>query len=532
MSLPMRLFAIGSFIGAIALSCLLILMPSVGPDKPGFGAILLTVAGFVMLRRVPLAKGRWTFWLFLLPAAAFLLPMVVVVRAFRRLDMVSLLFHAQADMAGAGIEGLETEVLQAVLLVLVLLAATYGLARIWALRKRGLALLAVSLLAINPLTIAITNLFLAPNPKSDLAQRLKLPKSGPKQDKPVDLLMIYIEGTDRQFADSAIWDDVYAPLHEIADQGVAFTRVGQIVGTGWSLAGVVATQCGVPVVPNGLLYNTNFEELDNFEPGVRCLGDVLDEHSYNSIFIFGAKERFAGTDKLFETHGFDQLIGRETLDGMFPPNELDEALIGWMLDDQLVLEAADRIHARLAAKAAPYVLAVETVGPHGSNNMISRHCNANGKSGFSGDLRLALNCTIKDTIDLVTKVRKRQAELRPDRPLLVVLASDHLNHSPAAPQTDPDYAGFNTVIMAGAKLPAGKIVDKPGSMIDVLPTVLQAMGVIVPPYTAGLGVSLLTPETTLVGKYGIEPLEPMVLFDQALSNRIWTAPAAVTAGMP
>lgn len=527
-----RLISTACFIAAIGLACLLILVPSTGPDKPGFSALFLMIAGLIALRKVQAAQGRWAFWLILLPVAALLLPMILVVRAYRRLDMVSLLFHTQADMGGAGLEGLHKEALQAVLLTLVLVVSLYGLARLWGLRKRGIAALAVFLIAINPLTIGVARLVLLPKPESDLAQRFTLPTPAPTSASPVDLLMIYLEGTDRQFADTAIWGDIYAPLQAIADEGVAFTRVGQIVGTGWSLAGVAATQCGVPLVPNGLLYNTNFEDLNNFTPGVRCLGDVLNDHGYSSIFINGAKERWGGMDKLFETHGFTQMIGRETLDSMFDRAELDAALIGWMLDDQLVLDAADKVHAEMAANPAPYALVVETVGPHGSNNMISRNCNADGRSGFSTDLRLGLTCTIKDTVALIAKARARQAALRPDRPLLVVLASDHLNHAGTPPQTAADFAGFNTVIMAGAGLPVGQRVDKLGSMIDVAPTLMQAMGLIQPPYAAGLGVSLLAGDPSLVERYGIDPLEPMVLFDTELASRIWTPLGAMKAGLP
>lgn len=520
--MPFRLLSTLCLLGAICLASLIILVPSTGADKPGFTALFLLIAGLILLGRSEPPKGRWAFWYLVLPVAALLLPMIGVVRAFRRLDMVSLLFHTQADFAGAGLEGLGKEVLQAVLLTLTLISALYGLARLWALRKRGIAGLALFLLAINPLTIAVIKLALIPKPDSDLAERLTEPIPAARPDQPIDLVMIYIEGTDRQFADKAVWGESYAPLQAVADHGVAFTQVGQIVGTGWSLAGVVATQCGVPVVPRGLLYNTNFEELDDFKPGVRCLGDVLAGHGYHSAFVYGAKERFAGTDKLFKTHGFDLMIGRETLERQFGREELDKALIGWMLDDQMVLDAADRLHAEMAAEDAPYALVVETVGPHGANNFISRRCNSDGRSGFSGDLKLALDCTIGDVAATVTKMQSRQAALRASRPLLVVLLSDHLNHAAARPQTGQAYLGANTVIMAGAGLPKGVVVDKAGSMIDVLPTVLHAMELIQPPYVSGLGVSLLTDQPTLVKRFGIDPLEPMVLFDQALALRIWT----------
>ena len=41
-------------------------------------------------------------------------------------------------------------------------------------------------------------------------------------------------GVDRQFADPAVWDDLYAPLTALAAEGTSFTAVEQVAGTGWS----------------------------------------------------------------------------------------------------------------------------------------------------------------------------------------------------------------------------------------------------------------------------------------------------------
>jgi len=116
--MPFRLLSTLCLLGAICLASLIILVPSTGADKPGFTALFLLIAGLILLGRSEPPKGRWAFWYLVLPVAALLLPMIGVVRAFRRLDMVSLLFHTQADFAGAGLEGLGKEVLQAVLLTL------------------------------------------------------------------------------------------------------------------------------------------------------------------------------------------------------------------------------------------------------------------------------------------------------------------------------------------------------------------------------------------------------------------------------
>lgn len=519
---------------AIALASYVALVPSAGADHPGIAALLCLGAGAIALRFVAVKhRVPWSFYLMLLPALALLMPMVVIARAFRRLDMVSLIFHADMGMADAGIEGLETEVLQGALVCGFILIGCRGLVRLWGLGWRSIAAMAGFVLLINPLVLAIGLLLTTPAPKDDLSQRLSYPEAPAPQIADMDLLMIYIEGTDRQFADAANWPGAYDPLHAIASNGVAFTNVQQITGTGWSLAGVVATQCGVPILPRGLLYGTNFERLHQFMPGLTCLGDMLAEHGYDSRYIVGGPLEFGGLDILFRGHGYTEAIGRQELEARLPASEINAALIGWILDDQLLFDESTRLHKAMVSGEKPYALVIETIGPHGNKGLLSRHCAPDGRAGFSADFDRVLRCTIDDTAAFVAAARERHAQQRPDRPLLVVLLSDHLSHNALIPRPSADYAGFNTVIFSGAPDLAPAENTKPGSMIDVLPTVLQVMGLAKPPYRAGLGVSLLTEEPSLVGAYGVEALEPMLLFNRALADRIWKpAPSGPWRGRP
>lgn len=527
MKLILRISATVLFLIAIGLATLVTVAPSTPADHPGIFALLaLLFGGALLWKLTPKAHVHWRFYLILALPLALLLPMVVIARAFRRVDMVSILFHADMGMADAGLQGLETELLQAVLVCAILVIGLRGLVRLWGGRTRNLVALAAYVLAINPLVLALVFLVTAPAPKDDLSKFLSYPALAPAAAHSVDLLMIYMEGVDRQFADPANWGDVYDPLHEIAAKGTTFSRVEQITGTGWSLAGVVATQCGVPILPRGLLYGTNFEKLHQFMPGLTCLGDMLAERGYDSRYIVGGPLEFGGLDILFRGHGYTEATGRVELQARRPKSETNAAIIGWMLDDQLVFDEATRMHEAMVAGDKPYALVIETIGPHGQKALISRDCAPDGRAGFTEDFNRVLRCTIDDTAAFVAAARAKQQAERPDHPLLVVLVSDHLNHNAMVPVPGADFAGYDTVIFAGAGMAEGKVITKPGAMIDVLPTLMQVMGLSQPPHRAGLGVSLLGPEQTLVARFGAAALEPMLLFNRDLADRIWKpAPA-------
>ncbi len=522
MNSTLRIAATVLFLMAVGLATLVTVAPSTPAGHPGIVALLaLLLAGGLLWKLDAKARVPWRFYLVLALPVALLLPMVVIARAFRRVDMVSILFHADMGMADAGLQGLETELLQAVLVCAILVIAFRGLVRIWGGRGRGLVALAVYVLAINPLVLALGFLVTAPAPKDDLSKFLSYPTPAPAAVPPVDLLMIYMEGVDRQFADAANWGDAYAPLTEIAAGGTTFSRISQITGTGWSLAGVVATQCGVPILPCGLLYGTNFEKLHQFMPGLTCLGDMLAERGYDSRFVVGGPLEFGGLDILFRGHGYNEATGRIELEARRPRSEINAAIIGWMLDDQLVFDEAARMQGQMVVGDKPYALVIETIGPHGAKALISRRCAPDGRAGFTEDFDRVLRCTIDDTAAFVAAARARQKAERPGRPLLVVLLSDHLNHNAMLPTPGPEFAGYNTVIFAGAGVAAGKTLAKPGAMIDVLPTLMELMGLAHPPHRAGLGVSLLGVEQTLVERFGVAALEPMLLFNRDLADRIW-----------
>jgi phosphoglycerol transferase len=336
-----------------------------------------------------------------------------------------------------------------------------------------------------------------------------------------DIVMIYMESTDRQFADPDVWGDLYAPLTALAAEGMSFSRIGQIAGTGWSLAGLVATNCAVPILPRGALYRTNFEEIEDFMPAMTCLGDVLAARNYRSAFVVGGDLGFGGIDTFFRTHQIDDITGLRELETVYSPEEIAQSLIGWVQDDQMVFDFATRKLADLQSQTQPYALLVETIGPHGDNGFLSRGCTDDGQATFSRDMNRVLRCTIRETLAFIAHARTEQARLRPDRPLAIVVMSDHLSAHPRPPAVAPDYDGFNTVIMLGAGAKPGLVVTKPGSMVDVLPTLLDWFGWVQDPVAAGLGRSLLGSAPTIVEQHGIEALDSMIATDVELANKVW-----------
>lgn len=514
--------AFGLFAVAFVLVAIVAAVPWISPDRPGIAFLICIIAAFALQGRGAWQSRHWGFWL--VAGAAFLLvPAVALSRSFRRIDMLAIVFHKDFGMQGATLAGLETPILQGVLCGLGMALIIFGLSSFGRWRGWHFGAAALVILGINPVVQYFVLSQLQAAVPSDLAQKLVQPVLKPTTAQTVDpdILMIYMESTDRQFADPAVWGDVYAPLSDFAAKGMLFTNVGQIAGTGWSLAGVIATNCGVPILPRGALYRTAFEQIEAFMPSMTCLGDVVAKRGYHAAYVVGGDLGFGGLRVFFHTHQIPDATGRAELEAIYPPQEIAASLIGWMLDDQMVFDYSTRKLADLQAQAQPFALIVETIGPHADNGFLSRQCTDDGQGTFSGDMKRVLDCTITETMAFVAHAQAEQTRLRPGRPLAVILMSDHLSAYPNPPPVAPEYDGFNTVIMVGAGAAPGTIIDKAGSMIDVMPTLLDWFDWAQEPVASGLGRSLLGSGKTIVEMHGIDTLERMIPTDVALANRVW-----------
>jgi phosphoglycerol transferase len=494
-------------------------LPRFRPDQIAPYMLLILIAAVIFGRR----HFRWPPRSFLLVvlAAIALVPAAVVARAFGRVDMMSVLFHADFGMEGATLKGLETEILQGVLagtLISVTLALLVGM---WRLRLRSVAVLACVVLAINPAMRFAAVAAVTPTVESDLVSRMVAPVMAADATQTPDLLLIYLEGVDRQFADPAVWDDLYQPLQELEAEGTSFTRVGQIAGTGWSLAGMVATQCGVPVVPKGLLYRNNFEDIARFMPQVTCLGDVLADKGYAQSYVVGGDTKFGGISAFYATHQITRQIGLNEQKDLYPPAEFQAALASWVVDDQMTLQTAQAEFETLVAGPGAFALTVETIAPHGRMGILSRRCNDGKTVTLSRDVRAVVGCLLEDTLRFVRAAQEMHATARPGRDLFILILSDHLNHNPGLPSVDAEFQGNNTAILIGPGVAAGAVNTKVGAMIDVYPMLLQAMGLSVPPYAANLGRSLLHSGTTVTEDHGIPTFDSMLVSDVVLSKLIW-----------
>jgi phosphoglycerol transferase len=284
---------------------------------------------------------------------------------------------------------------------------------------------------------------------------------------------------------------------------------------------MLSTQCGVPVLPNGLRFRNNYEEQVRFMAEVTCLGDVLAAQGYATHYVVGGDALFGGITHFYASHSVTEQTEIDTIEAMVTPEEFAAAYPGWMVDDQMVLDISLRRHAELAAAEAPMLLIVETMGPHGEDVWMSQRCTESGRAEIGTDLTAAVRCTGDLVADFVETLRSA-----PDaRPTLFVILSDHINHSPSLQGPEGVLARRNTAILippdAGPDAGPLRVIDREAATIDVFPTILDLLGLIEPGGAAGLGVSLLGEAPTLVEQFGREGADARLARDADLAAWLW-----------
>ena len=442
---------------------------------------------------------------------------VYLAESFGIVEIGAIFFHLQAGISDHGGSGRLLAATLYTLTMLALLAAFTWLARRdhrWRLADR---LLALVLIASNPLFYSMgqRSAAIVTDDGAWLDRRYAAPVIQQAPREPPNLLLLYLESIERTYADRERFGDAYAFLEALGRRGHVFEGVRQLENTGWTMAGMIASQCGTPLMPAGLLHDNQFEPLGRVVPGIRCLGDVLAAQGYRLSFLGGASTDFAGKGIFYRDHGFDRILGRAELE---PRLEDPEYLNDWgLFDDSLYDFTVEEIRRLEEEGEGPWGVVNLSLAGHAPNGYPARAC-LERQGEFDGeDILYSVECSAWLAFDLIDRL-EREGLLENT---LVVIASDHLTMRVSA--WDQLIAGErdNTFMLLGEGIEAGQRTRRQAATIDLFPTLLEAMGFTLEEGRAGLGVSLLGEAPTLVEQHGLTDLAARMHEETALQQRLW-----------
>ena len=348
-------------------------------------------------------------------------------------------------------------------------------------------------LLLNPLLKDIKNIFFSSstNTYSETNDFYNKPITFTK--KPDSIIFLYLEQLERTYLDETIFPNLTPNLKRLEKKAISFTNISSPLATNWTIAGMVASQCGIPLL-TPIASENSMAGMDKFLSSATCIGDILNNNSYNLNYIGGSDLDFAGKGKFYDSHGFNSVQGWY---------ELEDRLIDksyrspWGLYDDSLYEIIDDRLIHLKNSNQAFGLFALTLDTHHPNGYIANSC----KDRVYGDGKnLILNSVHCADFMAANFIEKIINDDMFENTILVVL-SDHLALKNSASDLLQEGDRKNLFYIFKKDAP-NQSINKIGSMFDVTPTALSLVGTDI--LGLGLGRNLFFEDSLSNNQIGIE----------------------------
>ena len=312
----------------------------------------------------------------------------------------------------------------------------------------------------SPLRMVITE------EHGDFASYYRNPRLKSASGNPKNVVVLFLESVEQSYFDESVFPGLIPGIKELGSEAVSFTQIQQLPWTGWTIGGLTAGTCGLPLFTpsHG---NYSMTGMEHFLPAATCMGDMLANEGYLLSYFSGSSVEFAGTGKLFSSHGFSNVLGLDELRRELP----DADTSGWGLTDDILLDYAFAEFEKNSRSAAPFGIFISTIDTHPPTGRLSPGCSRRRYLEGENAMLNAIACTD----EVVSRVVRRIMNSAYAERTIVVVASDHLalpgQASSLLAQTDRKNL---FMILDPRKSPA--VLDRTGSPLDMGPTILSAMG--------------------------------------------------------
>ncbi|MBK0417664.1 sulfatase-like hydrolase/transferase [Leucobacter sp. CSA1] len=338
------------------------------------------------------------------------------------------------------------------------------------------------------------------------------PRSGEERK---NLVLIYLESMEDAFSDAELMgENLLEPVEEATEGWGTIPALRQYEGGGWTMSGIVGSQCGVPLRGAGYTpreRNDIGEGEDDYLPGAVCLGDVLDGAGYTSVFMGGAHEQFASKGVYLRNHGYDTV---KDANHWIAQGETEYSV--WGLSDARLMENAKAEVDELHASGRPFNLTLLTLDSHEPAHLFD-HCPQTTEEPLSS----AIKCSMSEVAGFVEHMES-QGYLDDT---VVVLVGDH---EKMVGEDRPYWSELGDLqgrtIFNRIWSPDGVGDLRSVDQLSLYPTLLDLLDLGRPDHRAGVGVSALVDETASTSILDLSPDEYREVVNSRsfeLYQRLW-----------
>ena len=343
--------------------------------------------------------------------------------------------------------------------------------------------------------------------------------------KTKNLIYIVLESMESEYAtkeDGGLQDSInYIPnLTQLAKDNISFSDKGdgKIGGfytfggvTSWTMGALFALTSGLPF--NFPVSENEMGNQEYFAPGITNLGDILEDHGYNSVFICGSDAKFGGRKNYFTQHGnyaiYDLYTARAN--GDLPTKNYYKF---WGFEDKYLYNIAKNEATRLAAEGEPFNLTFLTVDTHFPNGCVCSECD----NTYKADMENILLCADHQVMEFVNWCKEQDFY----EDTVIIISGDHpfMGKDLAMIQGKPmnDRPVYNCIINSAIEAPKGTTSNRLFTSMDMFPTTLAAMGFEITGNRLAMGVNLFSGNQTIIEHVGYDVFAEEVVKDSDYYN--------------
>jgi len=327
---------------------------------------------------------------------------------------------------------------------------------------------------------------------------LYLGQGKPIPNKVKNFIYIYAESFEKTYFDETRFPGLVVELKHLEKQGLSIEGISQAPMTNWTIAGMTASQCGIPLATfrQG---NNSMNSMDEFLPGALCAGDLLKEAGYHLLFMGGADKEFAGKGSFYTDHGFTEVYGKQELE-QYAKRSLE--LSKWGVFDDDIFDLAYKKWIDISVLSERYGLFLLTLDTHSPVGHKTPSCKDYLYGDGSNSMLNSVHCSDRLIAAFIKKIMNSPGA----EDLVIILGSDHLVMMNYVGLEFDDPSRTNMFMVFSKDVPSGKIV-RHATTLDIAPTFLSLVGFETDAF--GLGRNLLNSDPTLTEQMGKE-----VFFEQ------------------
>lgn len=405
----------------------------------------------------------------------------------------SVIFHLRYGFEGAGFMEYKGMFVLSISFILLSISAFFIAFRVtapdkgrpWVKKPVWLYLVLILAFSFHPAAHNLSQLVVsqvrAENPSLSFSSYYKKPDYVNRVKANKNLVYIYAESLERAYFNEDIFPGLITRLKTLEKKGASFTQIHQVNHGAWTVAGMVCSQCGIPLfTPSD---GNSMSGMDKFLNGAVCIGDVLSAEGYQLIYMGGASLEFAGKGKLFETHGFKEVLGKEQLLSTLTDKTYQN---GWGLYDDTLFDAVYERFAALSERGEKFGLFTLTLDTHHPEGHTSARCADIPYEDGGNSILNAVRCSDRLIGEFVEKIMASPYF----KNTLIVVASDHLAmNNTAIGRIMKHGVRTNFLLVIDSDQDQPRVIDRKGSLLDIGPTVLTLLGYETP--ALGLGRNLM-----------------------------------------